>query len=61
MGLCLYIYSCVITCLATVSNIQQPQELCTSLGTMSIQSGLYVKFKSNFFRWVLVTLVDWQL
>ena len=30
-----YLYTCVITCLATVSNIQQPQELFASLGTKS--------------------------
>ena len=33
-----YIYTCVITCPATVSNIQQPQELFGSLGTRSIQT-----------------------
>ena len=32
-----YLYTCVITCLATVSNIQQPQELFSSLSTRSKQ------------------------
>ena len=32
-----YLYNCIITCLATVSNIQQPQELHASLGTSSKQ------------------------
>ena len=32
-----YFYTCVITCLATVSNVQQPQELVASLGIRSKQ------------------------
>ena len=34
--LLLNIFTCAINCLATVSNIQQPQELCASLGTCKL-------------------------
>ena len=60
-GLCLYIYdtpatkfqylyTCVITCLATVSNIQQTQELFASLGTRCKQQRVMKAHRTTFKR-----------
>ena len=42
-----YLYTCVITCLATVSNIQQPHELFVSLGTRSKQTSTSMHHRAS--------------